>query len=87
MVNTLLSLALQIAIVLALVWLVLLLVGGKWKNAKPAGRLYNSMITTTLMVIGEFLWRPRLERQGGAQLSLPQIGMEDYEDWDSNEDV
>ena len=87
MVNALSSLVLQIVIVLAVVWLVLLVAGGRWKNAKSAGRLYSSVIMTTLLVVGEFLWRLRLERQGGAQLSLPQIEMEDEEDWNSNENV
>ena len=67
--------------------LVLLVAGGKWKNAKSAGQLYSTVIMTTLLVVGEFLWRPRLERQGGAQLSLPQIEMEDEEDWNSDESV
>jgi hypothetical protein len=63
---------------------ILLLVSLRWKGARPVSRFYGSIIVATLVAVAEMLWRPRLERQGGAQISLPQFEMED-EEWNSED--
>ena len=75
MIASILNSMLQIAIILGIVYVILLLVSSKWKSAKPVSNFYGSIIISALSGIAQFLWRPRIERQGGAQVSLPQFEM------------
>lgn len=80
MAQALINTAFQAFLILSIIAVALILISLRWQRARPVRHFYGSVITTTLIVIAQFLWRPRLERHGGAQLSLPQLDMEE-EEW------
>ena len=80
MIASILNSILHLAIILGVVYVILLLVSSKWKAARPVSSFYGSLIISALLGMAQFLWRSRIERQGGAHVSLPQFEMED-EEW------
>ena len=69
MINAMLNTALQAALWLAATWLVLALLGLKWRLFRTVRQGYGKLLKAVVVAAATWLWAPEMERQGGGQVA------------------
>jgi hypothetical protein len=69
MINALLNYVLQAIMWLAAIWLILALLGLKWRLFRTVRQGYGSLLKAVAGAASTWLWAPEMERQGGGQIA------------------
>ena len=81
MINALLYLAIQTGLFVLVIWVVLALLGLKWRFFGSARRGYSNLIKTLVAATATWLWvSPQLEREGIGQVAQSRLSYQDESD-------
>ncbi len=81
MVNALLNLVIQIGFFALVIWVVLALLGLKWRFFGSARRGYSNVVKTLVVAATTCLWvSPQIEKEGIGQVAQSRLSYEDEPD-------
>ncbi len=86
MVNALLNLVIQTGFFVVVIWVVLALLGLKWRFFGSARRGYSNLIKTLVAAAATWLWvSPQIEKEGIGQVAQSRLTYEDESDEEGEE--
>jgi hypothetical protein len=86
MIGALFNFAFQGALVLVCIWLMMGLLGLKWRVFQSLRRGYGSLLKSLALGTAGWLWAPEMQRQGGGYIAQTYTGYEGKSQWVESEE-